>query len=121
MNFPDAPRRFNAYPHELSGGLRQRVMVAMALAGEPKLIVADEPTTALDVTVQAQILRLLRRIRDDFGTSFLFITHDLGVAAQIADRIAVVYGGRLLECGPTAELLGKPSLTPIRSVSCGRG
>lgn len=109
VNFPDAPRRFNAYPHELSGGLRQRVMVAMALAGEPKLIVADEPTTALDVTVQAQILRLLRRIRDDFGTSFLFITHDLGVAAQIADRIAVVYGGRLLECGPTAELLGNPA------------
>ncbi len=109
VNFPGAMRRFHAYPHELSGGLRQRVMLAMALAGRPELIIADEPTTALDVTVQAQILALLKRIRDEFGTSFLFITHDLGVAAQIADRIAVVYGGRLLECGPTRELLGAPA------------
>ncbi len=109
VGFPDPPRRLRAYPHELSGGLRQRVMIAMALAGSPSLIVADEPTTALDVTVQAQILRLIARLRDEFGTSFLFITHDLGVAAQIADRIAVVYGGRLAESGTTADLLRAPA------------
>ena len=105
---PDAPRRIRAFPHELSGGLRQRVMIAMAIAGEPKLIVADEPTTALDVTVQAQILALLDSLRGDLGCSILLITHDLAVASQISDRIAVLYGGRLAEVGPAQELLTAP-------------
>ncbi|MFC7483274.1 ABC transporter ATP-binding protein [Luedemannella flava] len=102
---PDPERRMRSYPHELSGGLRQRVMIAMAVAGSPALVVADEPTTALDVTVQAQVLRLLRRLRDDTGCGFLLITHDLGVAGQVADRVAVMYAGRLAEVGPTAEVL----------------
>ena len=105
---PDAKRRMRAFPHELSGGLRQRVMIAIAIAGEPKLIVADEPTTALDVTVQAQILRLLDSLRGDLGCSILLITHDLAVASQISDRIAVLYGGRLAEVGPAQDLLTTP-------------
>ena len=104
VGIPDAKRRMEAYPHELSGGLRQRIMIAMAIAGSPSLVIADEPTTALDVTVQAQILELLRKLCDDLGTSFILITHDLGVAAQVSDRIAVLYGGRLAEVGPAADL-----------------
>jgi peptide/nickel transport system ATP-binding protein len=102
---PDAAGRMRSFPHELSGGLRQRVMIAMAVAGQPSLVVADEPTTALDVTIQAQILALLRSLRDETGCSFLLITHDLAVAAQVADRIAVMYGGRLAELGPTDTVL----------------
>ncbi|MDA8398864.1 MAG: ABC transporter ATP-binding protein [Actinomycetota bacterium] len=109
VGIPDAERRLSSYPHELSGGLRQRVMLAMAIAGPPRLIIADEPTTALDVTVQAQILQLLRRLRDDLGMAMLFITHDLGVASQVADRIAVLYGGRLMEIGPAGEILEGPA------------
>jgi len=109
MGVPDPRLRFQVYPHELSGGLRQRVMAAIAIAGRPALVVADEPTTALDVTVQAQLLDLLRELRDDLGCSVLLITHDLGVAAQIADRIAVMYAGRLAELGPTTEVLADPS------------
>ncbi|MEW1958347.1 ABC transporter ATP-binding protein [Kineococcus sp. NPDC059986] len=109
MGVPDPELRFRVYPHELSGGLRQRVMAAIAIAGRPALVVADEPTTALDVTVQAQLLALLRELRDDLGCSVLLITHDLGVAAQIADRIAVLYAGRLAEVGPAAEVLGSPA------------
>jgi peptide/nickel transport system ATP-binding protein len=105
---PDAHRRAGQYPHELSGGLRQRVMIAMAVAGAPALIVADEPTTALDVTVQAEILRLLSDLRDETGSSILFVTHDLAVAASLADRVAVLYGGRLAEVGPAPELLQRP-------------
>ena len=105
---PEPGRRAGQFPHELSGGLRQRVMIAMAIAGAPDLIVADEPTTALDVTVQARILRLLSRIRDETGCSILFVTHDLAVAAGLADRIAVLYGGRLAEVGPAAEVLHRP-------------
>jgi peptide/nickel transport system ATP-binding protein len=105
---PDAPRRARQYPHELSGGLRQRVMIAMAVAGPPALIVADEPTTALDVTVQAEILRLLSDLRDETGSSMLFVTHDFAVAASLADRVAVLYGGRLAEVGPTKQLLRHP-------------
>ena len=101
----EADRRFHAYPHELSGGMRQRVMAAMALAGQPLLIIADEPTTALDVTVQAQFLELLLEMRNRYGCSIVFITHDLAVAAQIADRIAVLYAGRLAEVGPTRYLI----------------
>ena len=104
VGIPDARRRMQAYPHELSGGLRQRVMIAMAIAGSPSLVIADEPTTALDVTVQAQILELLRDLCDRIGTSFILITHDLGVAAQISDRIAVLYGGRLAELGTAGSM-----------------
>ncbi|MCW2649204.1 MAG: oligopeptide/dipeptide transporter, ATP-binding protein [Mycobacterium sp.] len=109
VGIPEPKRRMRAYPHELSGGLRQRVMIAIAIAGNPDLIVADEPTTALDVTVQAQVLRLLLRLRDEIGCSILFITHDLGVAAQISDRIAVLYAGRIAEIGSTSEVLGRPA------------
>ncbi|MGX9790642.1 dipeptide ABC transporter ATP-binding protein [Mycobacterium sp. MMS18-G62] len=109
VGIPDPKRRMRAFPHELSGGLRQRVMIAMAVAGNPELIIADEPTTALDVTVQAQVLRLLRRLRDEIGCSIVLITHDLGVAAQISDRIAVLYAGRIAEIGPTADVLGMPA------------
>jgi len=109
VGIPDPARRMRAYPHELSGGLRQRVMIAIAIAGSPELIIADEPTTALDVTVQAQVLRLLQRLRDEIGCSIVFITHDLGVAAQISDRIAVLYAGRIAEVGPAGEVLGAPA------------
>ncbi len=102
-------RRLEAYPHELSGGLRQRVVIAMALALHPRLIIADEPTTALDVTVQDQILRLLNERRDSLGTSIILITHDLGVVSQICDRMAVMYAGRLVETGRVREVLDAPS------------
>jgi peptide/nickel transport system ATP-binding protein len=105
---PDARRRLDAYPHELSGGMRQRVTIAMALANEPRVLIADEPTTALDVTVQAQILALLRRLRDELGMAMVLITHDLGVAAETADEIAVMYAGRIVERAPAGELLTSP-------------
>ena len=100
--------RSGQYPHELSGGLRQRVMIAMALICGPKLLIADEPTTALDVTIQAQILDLLRSLRDDLGLSILLITHDLGVIAELCDEVVVIYAGRVAEQGPVAEVLGHP-------------
>ncbi|MEW5808959.1 MAG: ABC transporter ATP-binding protein [Actinomycetota bacterium] len=109
VGIPDPQSRMRAYPHELSGGLRQRVMIAIAIAGDPELVIADEPTTALDVTVQAQVLSLLQRLRDEIGCSIVLITHDLGVAAQIADRIAVLYAGRIAEIGPTADVLDSPA------------
>ncbi len=102
---PDAQQRMRSFPHQLSGGLRQRVMIAMALAGGPAAVIADEPTTALDVTVQAQVLRLVRDLRDRTGSGFLFVTHDLGVAGQVADRIAVLYAGRLAEVGTARSVL----------------
>ncbi|HVE22078.1 MAG TPA: ABC transporter ATP-binding protein [Acidocella sp.] len=108
VGVPSAKRRLDAYPHELSGGLRQRAMIALALSCGPRLLLADEPTTALDATVQIQVLLLLRRLRDEFGMAIIFVTHDLGVAAQIADRIAVMYAGRIVEEGPVAEVLGNP-------------
>jgi peptide/nickel transport system ATP-binding protein len=109
VGVPEARRRLGSFPHELSGGLRQRVMIAMAVAGSPSLVVADEPTTALDVTVQAQILELLRHLCDEMRTSFILVTHDLGVAAQVADRVAVLYAGRLAEVGAAGDVLERPA------------
>ena len=116
----DAELRLRVYPHELSGGLRQRVMAAIAVGGRPGLIVADEPTTALDVTVQAQLLDLLRELRDDFGCSVLLITHDLGVADQIADRLAVLHHGELVEIGPAADVVRNPQHEYTRSLLASR-
>ena len=107
VGIPDPNERLDAYPHQLSGGLKQRVMIAMALATRPKLLIADEPTTALDVTIQAQILQLLRDLQRDLSMSILLITHDLGVVNELADRIAVMYGGRIVETGTRTEVLSK--------------
>ena len=109
VRIPDAKLAARAYPHELSGGQRQRAMIAMALALDPKLLIADEPTTALDVTIQIQILGLLRELCDRLDMAMLFITHDLGVIAQLVDRVAVMYGGRIVETAHVAELFGAPS------------
>ena len=100
--------RLDSYPHQYSGGMRQRVMIAMALACAPRLIIADEPTTALDVTVQAQILDLLKELTRETGSSLILITHDLGVVARYADRVAVMYGGRIVEIAPARELYARP-------------
>ncbi|UIJ95142.1 ABC transporter ATP-binding protein [Sinorhizobium meliloti] len=104
----EAEKRLGAYPHQLSGGQRQRVMIAMALANRPELLIADEPTTALDVTVQAQILELLKSLKDEHGMSMLFITHDLGIVRKIADRVCVMTKGKIVETGPTAEIFANP-------------
>jgi peptide/nickel transport system ATP-binding protein len=108
VGIPDAERRSRAYPHQLSGGMRQRVMIAIAIACEPKLLIADEPTTALDVTVQAQILDLLRSLRDRVNLAIMLITHNLGVIATMADRVSVMYAGRKVEEGPTRDILDTP-------------
>ena len=108
VGMPDAEGRLNSYPHEMSGGQNQRVMIAMALAGQPDLLVADEPTTALDVTIQAQILDLLQLIRREMGMALVLISHDLGVVAENCDRVAVMYAGRIVESGPAAALFDAP-------------
>ena len=108
VQIPSAERRLAAYPHELSGGLRQRAMIAIALSCRPKLLLADEPTTALDATVQIQILLLLRRLQQEMGMGVIIVTHDLGVAGEIADRIAVMYGGRFVETGTVRDVMRHP-------------
>lgn len=108
VQIPDAANRLSVYPHQFSGGMRQRVMIAMALACEPQLIIADEPTTALDVTVQAQILDLLKELTSAQNTSLILITHDMGVVARYADRVAVMYAGRIVESAPARELYARP-------------
>ena len=109
VGIPDPAARLDAYPHQLSGGMRQRVMIAIALSAEPEILVADEPTTALDVTVQAQILEVLDRLRDSHGMAVLLITHDLGIVAGRADRVAVMYAGQIVEEAPTDRLFARPS------------
>jgi len=108
VGIPDASRSVDRYPHQYSGGMRQRVMIAMALSCQPELLIADEPTTALDVTIQAQILDLIRQMRRDTGTSVILITHDLGVVAGMTDRIVVMYAGRVFESAPTPQLFARP-------------
>ncbi|HWK43339.1 MAG TPA: ABC transporter ATP-binding protein [Stellaceae bacterium] len=108
VRIPSAERRVDEYPHQMSGGMRQRVMIAMALACEPRLLIADEPTTALDVTIQAQILELMKTLRDETGTAILLITHDLGVIAELADDVAVMYAGRIVEQAPVRALFADP-------------
>ena len=108
VGIPDPEVRVKSYPHQLSGGMRQRVMIAMALAGEPGLLVADEPTTALDVTIQAQILKLLKSVQCRFGMGLLLISHDLGAVSRVCDRIVVLYGGQVVEAGATQEILDAP-------------
>ncbi|WP_379138400.1 ABC transporter ATP-binding protein [Paenibacillus sp. sgz500958] len=108
VGIPSPERRFQQYPHEFSGGMRQRVVIAMALAANPKLLIADEPTTALDVTIQAQILELMKDLQKKIGTAIIFITHDLGVVAKMADRVAVMYAGQIVEMGTVEEIFYDP-------------
>ena len=108
VGISDPKRRASQYPHELSGGMRQRVMIAMALSTSPELLIADEPTTALDVTIQAQILKLMRNLKGEFGSAILLITHDLGVVAEMCDSVAVMYAGRIVEQASTEELFASP-------------
>jgi peptide/nickel transport system ATP-binding protein len=108
VGIPHASERVDDYPHQFSGGMRQRVMIAMALSCNPDVVIADEPTTALDVTIQAQILGLIRKLRDDFGTAVVLITHDMGVVAEMADRVAVMYAGRIVEQGSRRDVFYRP-------------
>ncbi|MDN5707982.1 MAG: ABC transporter ATP-binding protein, partial [Planococcus sp. (in: firmicutes)] len=110
VGIADAKARMNSYPHQFSGGMRQRVLIAMALASNPKLLIADEPTTALDVTIQAQVLDLLKGIQDKYGTAILVITHDLGVVAHLADRILVMYAGKIVESGSAEDIFYRTSM-----------
>jgi oligopeptide transport system ATP-binding protein len=109
VHIPDAARRIRMYPHEFSGGMRQRIMIAMALLCQPQLLIADEPTTALDVTVQAQTMALLRELQRDFGTAIVLITHDLGVVAGLCDEVMVLYGGRIMEQGSAENIFYRPT------------
>ncbi|MCB8878189.1 ABC transporter ATP-binding protein [Acidisoma silvae] len=116
LGVPEPQRRFDAYPHELSGGLRQRAMIAMALACSPSLLIADEPTTALDVTVQAQILDMIARLQKELSMGVIFITHNLGVAAEIADRVLVMYAGQTVEAAPAADIFQDPRMPYTRGL-----
>jgi peptide/nickel transport system ATP-binding protein len=116
VGITDGARRLEQYPHHLSGGMRQRVMIAIGLACNPKLIIADEPTTALDVTIQAQVLELLRELKERFQLALLLITHDFGVIAEMADRVAVMYKGRIVETGPVRQILREPAHDYTRSL-----
>jgi len=109
VGIPAAARRVDHYPHQFSGGMRQRVVIALALAAKPRLIIADEPTTALDVSIQAQIIQLLKRLCRDHGTAVMLVTHDMGVIAETADRVAVMYAGRIVEIGPVADVIHRPA------------
>ena len=120
VEMPDPERQIDAYAHELSGGMRQRVMIAMALAGRPRLLIADEPTTALDVTIQAQILDLVRKLQRENGMSVLLITHDLGVIAEMCDRVAVMYSGRVVESGSVLDIFDRPSHPYTRGLLASR-
>lgn len=108
VQIPNAAERAEQYPHEFSGGMRQRVMIAMAMSCQPKLLVADEPTTALDVTIQAQIMKLMAKVREETGTAIMIITHDLGVVANLADRVAVMYAGKVVELGKVSDIFYRP-------------
>ena len=108
VGIPAAARRIDHYPHQFSGGMRQRVVIALALCAQPKLVIADEPTTALDVSIQAQIIQVLKRMCRDHGTAVMLVTHDIGVIAETADRVAVMYAGRIVEIGPVAEVIHRP-------------
>jgi peptide/nickel transport system ATP-binding protein len=108
VRIPAPEKRLKAYPHEMSGGMRQRVMIAMALSNDPQLLIADEPTTALDVTIQAQIISLIRRLQEESGMSMILITHDLGVVAEVADEVAVMYAGRVVESGSVEAIFEDP-------------
>ncbi len=108
VKIPSAERRLKNFPHEMSGGMRQRAMIALALACKPSVLLADEPTTALDVTVQIQILLLLRQLQEELGMAIVFVTHDVGAAAEISDRVAVMYAGRFVETGTTREVMRHP-------------
>jgi oligopeptide transport system ATP-binding protein len=110
LGIPEPQRRMKTYPHQMSGGMRQRAMIAMALSCNPALLIADEPTTALDVTIQAQILELIKRLQRELGMAVIFITHNLGVAADIADRIMVMYAGRVVEAGPARAIFREPRM-----------
>ena len=109
VGIPQPAKRFSDYGHQFSGGMRQRAMIAMALVNDPKLLIADEPTTALDVTVQAQILDLIRDLQEEFGSAVIMITHDLGVVAELADDVLVMYGGKIIERGPAADVFHEPA------------
>ena len=108
VGMPDPHRRLREFPHQLSGGMRQRIMIAMALCCEPQLLIADEPTTALDVTIQAQILELMKKLKEELGMAIMFITHDLGVVAEMAERVVVMYGGKVVEEASTLDLFDQP-------------
>jgi len=108
VGIPAARQRIGHYPHQFSGGMRQRVVIALALAAEPKLVIADEPTTALDVSIQAQIITLLKTLCREHGTAVMLVTHDMGVIAETADRVAVMYAGRIVEVGAVAEVINRP-------------
>ena len=116
VGIPDAERRAQAFPHQLSGGMAQRVMIAMALAAGPELLIADEPTTALDVTIQAQILDLMRQLQAELGMAMVLITHDLGVVAEMAERVAVMYAGQIVEEAPTGDAVPRAQASRTRRV-----